>query len=92
MYRAETMYTMDAMRDSITTLVAERDTGRISEEAFNTLIVSNALSAAIFGDDALAETASASFSDELFEEAIGGTGYTDAVMAAIDAFVAAMLA
>lgn len=92
MYRAETMYTMDSMRESVTALVAERNAGIISEEAFSTLIVSSALSAAVFGDDALAEAVSASFSDELFEEAIGGTGYTDAVIAAIDAFVAAMLA
>lgn len=92
MYHGDVLYSMDSMRESVTTLVAERDSGIISEEAFSTLIVSSALRAAVFGDDALAETASASFSDEIFDEAINGSGYTDAVMAAIDSFVAAMSA
>lgn len=34
MYRAETIYSMDSMRESVTALVAERNAGVISEEAF----------------------------------------------------------
>ena len=61
MYRADTLYTMDSMRETITTLVAERNAGILAEDAFCTLIVSSAVSAAVFGDDELSETVSVTF-------------------------------
>ena len=92
MYRAETMYTMDAMRESVTTLVAERDAGIIGEDAFARIIIGDVVSSMVFGDDELVATAAASFTDELIEDAVSEDGITDDVLAAIDAFVAAMLA
>ena len=92
MFRAETIYTLDEMRARITTIVAERDAGIIAEDAFARLMISDAVSSMVFGDDELVATASASFTDELIEEAVSEDGITDAVMAAIDSFVAAMTA
>ena len=92
MYRADTLYTKDEMRETITTLVAERDAGILAEDAFARIIIGDVVSSMVFGDDELVATAAASFTDELIEEAVCEDGITDAVMAAIDAFVAAMLA
>lgn len=91
MYRGDILYTMDTVRSSVSELVSMHESGSFSEAEFYTLMVSEALSAIIFGDDDARELAGIYFTDEFFDAAMAETDSSIDV-AAIDSFVAALLA
>lgn len=91
MYRGDVLYSMDTVRSSVSELVSMRESGSFSETEFATLMVGEAMSAIIFGDDDARELASSYFSDEFFDAAMAETDSSIDV-AAIDAFIAALLA